>query len=81
MRKTSGLRRYLSNECLVLLHQLIQVLLVLLNPLQEVHLLVMHQSKLLIYLEDENKQLQRAVWVQQVLFFKSTSYYKLTVTL
>lgn len=52
-RKTNGLRCYLSNECLVLLHQLIQVLLVLLHPLQEVHLLMMQQNKLLIYLEDE----------------------------
>lgn len=61
MRKTNGLRWYLSNECLVLLHQLIQVLLVLLHPLQEVHLLMMQQSKLLIYLEDEVRQLQTAV--------------------
>lgn len=67
MRKTIGLRWYLSNECLVLLHQLIQVLLVLLHPLQEVHLLMMQQSKLLIYLEDEVRQLQTAVWVQDVL--------------
>lgn len=64
MRKTIGLRWYLSNECLVFLHQLIQVLLVLLHPLQEVHLLMMQQSKLLIYLEDEVRQLQTAVWVQ-----------------
>lgn len=60
MRKASGLRRYLGNERLVFLHQLIQVLLVLLHPLQKVHLLMLQQSKLLIYLEDKNKLLQRA---------------------
>lgn len=36
--------QYLSNEGFVLLHQLIQVLLVLLKPLHQVHLLVLQQG-------------------------------------
>lgn len=51
----------------MLLHQLIQVLLVLLHPLQEVQLLMLQQSKLLIYLEDKTRVFQRAVWLQSVL--------------
>lgn len=61
--------RYLSDEGLVLFHQLIQVLLVLLHPLQEVHLLMLQQSKLLIYLEDRNRVFQRVHSVPVELLF------------
>lgn len=62
----------------MLLHQLIQVLLVLLHPLQEVHLLVVQQSQLLIYLEDKIRQLQMDVRFQYVQF-KSIDFSELYI--
>lgn len=44
---------YLSNEGFVLLHQFVQVLLVLLKPLQQVRLLVLQQAQLLVSLRDD----------------------------
>lgn len=44
---------YLSNEGFVLLHQFVQVLLVLLQPLEQVRLLVLQQTQLLVSLQDD----------------------------
>lgn len=48
-----GRRPYLSNEGFVLLHQFVQVLLVLLQPLEQVRLLVLQQAQLLVRLQDD----------------------------
>lgn len=44
---------YLSNEGFVLLHQFVKVLLVLLQPLEQVRLLVLQQTQLLVSLQDD----------------------------
>ena len=53
--KPSAQGRYLSNEVLVLLHEIVQIVLVLINALQEVRPLKLQPVQLLVHLAEQDE--------------------------
>ena len=74
-QRETGSERYLSDQSFVLLHQLVQILLVFLQSLQQVHLLVLKHRQLFIHLEtggggeeEEEEEEERSLSTLHFLF-------------